>query len=150
MYANTPSRSSVVRSIICSDLAVTKRVSFSDPRFLHLPLHRRRRSRNRFSTPQEGFCMPKTCGAFTASTDTLAVLSAGTTQEVGPLTSSPLSRGQSSGGALWRAVYASGDGQTSPAYSSQSIQCLYINHLISVNKLVLSYLLLRLLPQYRN
>jgi hypothetical protein len=50
------------------------------------------------------------------------------------------------GGALWRAVYAPGDGQTSPAYSSQSVQCLYINHLLSVNKLVLSYLLLHLLP----
>ncbi len=37
---------------------------------------------------------------------------------------------------LWRAVYAPGDGQTSPAYSSQSVQCLYINHLLSVNKQV--------------
>jgi hypothetical protein len=45
---------------------------------------------------------------------------------------------------LWRAVYAPGDGQTSPVYSSHSVQCLYINHLLSVNKLVLSYLLLRL------
>jgi hypothetical protein len=34
---------------------------------------------------------------------------------------------------LWRAVYAPGDGQTSPAYSSHSVQCLYINHLLSVN-----------------
>jgi hypothetical protein len=41
---------------------------------------------------------------------------------------------------LWRAVYAPGDGQTSPAYSGQSVQCLNINHLLSVNKLVLSYL----------
>jgi hypothetical protein len=40
-----------------------------------------------------------------------------------------------------------GDGQTSLAYSSQSVQCLYINHLLSVNKLLLSYLLLCLLPQ---
>jgi hypothetical protein len=48
---------------------------------------------------------------------------------------------------VWRAVYAPGDGQTSPAYSSQSVQCWYINHLLSVNKQVLSYLLLRLLPQ---
>ncbi len=45
--------------------------------------------------------------------------------------------------ALWKAAYAPGDGQTSPAYSSQSVQYLYINHLLSVNKLVLSYLLLR-------
>ncbi len=49
---------------------------------------------------------------------------------------------------LWRAVYTPGDGQTSPAYSSHSVQCLYINHLLSVNKPVLSYLLLRLLLQY--
>jgi hypothetical protein len=53
-----------------------------------------------------------------------------------PLPSSPPSRGQSSGGALWRAVYAPGDGQTSPAYSSQSVQCWYLNHLLSVNKLL--------------
>jgi hypothetical protein len=52
------------------------------------------------------------------------------------------------GGALWRATYAPGDSQTSPAYSSQSVQCLNINHLLSVNKLVLSYLLLRLLPKF--
>jgi hypothetical protein len=31
---------------------------------------------------------------------------------------------------------------------SQSVQCLYINYLLSVNKLVLSYLLLRLHPQH--
>jgi hypothetical protein len=49
--------------------------------------------------------------------------------------------------SVWRAAYAPGDGQTSPAYSSQPVQCLYINHLLSVNKPVLSYLLLRLLPQ---
>jgi hypothetical protein len=49
---------------------------------------------------------------------------------------------------LWRAAYAPGDGQTSPAYSSQPVQCLYINRLLSVNKLLLSYLLLCLLPQW--
>jgi hypothetical protein len=48
---------------------------------------------------------------------------------------------------MWRAAYAPGDGQTSPAYSSQSVQCLCINQLLSFNKLVLLYLLLRLLPQ---
>jgi hypothetical protein len=61
----------------------------------------------------------------------------GTTPEVGPLTSSPPSQGQSSGGALWSAVYTPGDGQTSPAYSSQPVHYLYINQLLSVNKLVL-------------
>ncbi len=48
---------------------------------------------------------------------------------------------------VWRAVYAPGDGQTSLAYSSQSVQCLYINYLLSVNKVVLSYLLC-LLPRW--
>ncbi len=47
---------------------------------------------------------------------------------------------------LWRAAYAPGDGQTSPAYSSQPVQRMYINLLLSVNKPVLSYLLLCLLP----
>ncbi len=46
---------------------------------------------------------------------------------------------------LWRAAYAPRDSQTSPGYSSHSVQCLYKNHLLSVNKLVLSYLLLHLL-----
>ncbi len=41
------------------------------------------------------------------------------------------------GGSLGRAVYAPGDGQTNPGYSSQSVQCLYVDHLLSVNKLVL-------------
>ncbi len=48
---------------------------------------------------------------------------------------------------LWRAVYAPGDSQTSPAYSSQPVQYLYINQLLFINKPVLSYPLLRLLPQ---
>jgi hypothetical protein len=75
--------------------------------------------------------------------------STGTAKEVRPLTSSPPSRGQSSGGALWRAAFAPGDGQTSLAYSSQPVKCLYINQLLFVNKPVLSYLLLRLLPQFK-
>ncbi len=107
-----------------------------------------RQSWNRFRTRQGGFCMPGTGGTFTASTNAIPVPSEGIAQEVGLLTYSPPSRGQSSGGALWRAVYAPGDGQTSPTYSSQSAQCLYINHLLSVHKLVLSYLLLCLLPQW--
>jgi hypothetical protein len=66
-----------------------------------------RRSRNRFPTQRRGFCTPRG-GAFTASTDAVPVLSTGTATEVRPLTSSPSSRGQSSGGALWRAVYIPG------------------------------------------
>jgi hypothetical protein len=67
--------------------------------FLHLLLLWRR-SRNCFPTQRGGFCTLGTGGAFTESTDEVPVRSAGTTQEVGPLTSSPPSRGQSSGGAL--------------------------------------------------
>ncbi len=106
-----------------------------------------RRSRNRFPTTRGGFYTPGTGGAFTASTDVVPIPSTGAAPEVGPLTSSPPSRGQSLGGALWRAVYAPGEGQTSPAYSIHSVQYLYINQLLSVNKPVLLYLLLFLLPQ---
>jgi hypothetical protein len=48
---------------------------------------------------------------------------------------------------LWRVAYAPGDVQTSLAYSGQPVQYLYINRLLSVNKPVLSCLLLRFLPQ---
>ncbi len=90
--------------------------------------------------------MPGTGGAFTASTDTVPVLSTGTAPEVGPLTSSPPSRGQSSRGALWRAGYIPGDHLTSWVYSNTCVHYLYINCYLSDNKLVLSYLLLCLLP----
>ncbi len=72
--------------------------------------------------------------------------STGTPKEVGPLTSSSSSRGQISGGALWRAAYTPGDSQTSPAYSSNPVQYLYISCYLIANKPVLSYLLLPLLP----
>ncbi len=74
----------------------------------------------------------------------------GTAQEIRPLTSYPSSRGQSSGVALWRAAYALGDSQTSLAYSSNPVQYLYISCYVTANKPVLSYLLLRLLPQFDN
>jgi len=83
-----------------------------------------RRSWNRFPTRRGGFCTPGTGGAFTASTDAVSVPSTDTAQEVGPLTSSPPSRGQSSGGALWRAGYTPADRQPSwgctppPLYST--------------------------------
>jgi hypothetical protein len=57
-----------------------------------------RRSWNHFPTQRGGFCTPGTGGAFTASTNTVPVPSAGTAREVGPLTSSP-SQGQSWGGS---------------------------------------------------
>ncbi len=107
-----------------------------------------RRSRNRFPTRQGGFCTPGTGGAFTPSKDLVHVSSTGTAPEVGPLTSSPPSRGQSSGGALWRAGYIPGDRLTSWVYSTTCIQYLYVSCYLSDNKLVLSYLLLCLLPHY--
>ncbi len=118
--------------------------------FLHFLFLRHRHATvlEPFSDPARRFLHTQDRRLFTASTNAVPVPSAGTAQEVGPLTSSPPSRGQSLGGFLWRAVYDPGDGQTSPGYSSQSAQCLYINHLLSVNKQVLSYLLLRLLPQW--
>ncbi len=63
-----------------------------------------RRSVSHFSTQRGGFCTPGTGGAFTVSTEAVPIPSAGTATEVRPLTSSPSSRGQSSGGALWRPV----------------------------------------------
>jgi hypothetical protein len=82
----------------------------------------------------------------TGATDTVLVPSTGTATEVGALTSSPPGRGQSSGGALWTPAYTPGDGQTSWVYSNNPVQYLYISCYVTVNKPVLSYLLLRLLP----
>ncbi len=82
---------------------------------LHLLLLRRRHMTvpEPFFTRRGGFCMPGTGGASTASTDKVPISSTDTAQEVGPLTSSPPSQGQSSGGALWRAGYIPTDRQTS-------------------------------------
>jgi hypothetical protein len=103
-------------------------------------------SRNCFPTWRGGFCTPGTGGAFTVSTDVVPVSSTGTAPEIGPLTSSPPSRGQSSGGALWRAGYLPGDCLTSRVYSTTCVQYLYISCYLSDNKPLLSYLLLCLLP----
>jgi hypothetical protein len=81
---------------------------------LHLLLlWRRHKTRNRFPTRRGGFCMPGTGDAITGATDTVPVPSTGTATEVGPLTSSPPSRGQSSGGALWTPGYNPTDRLTS-------------------------------------
>jgi hypothetical protein len=48
---------------------------------------------------------------------------------------------------LSMALSAPGGGQTSPAYSSNPVQYLYISRYVIANKLVLLCLLLRLLPQ---
>ncbi len=57
--------------------------------------------------------MPRTGGTITGATDAVPVPPAGTTTEVGPLTSSPPGRGQSSGGALWTPAYTPTDRLTS-------------------------------------
>ncbi len=67
-----------------------------------------RRSWNHFPTRRGGFCMPGIDGAITGSTEAVPVLSTVTATEVRPLTSSPSSWGQSSGGALWRPAYTPG------------------------------------------
>jgi hypothetical protein len=83
--------------------------------------------------------MPGTGGAITDATDAVPVLSTGTATEVGPLTSSPPGRGQSSGGALWTPAYTPGDGQPSWVYSTKPVLHLYISCYVTVNKPVLSY-----------
>ncbi len=127
--------------------ATTKRVSFADPLVSSpsSPAPPQNSPGTVFLFGEEVFHAKN--GTFTASTDTVPVLSTGTAQEVRPLTSSPSSQGQCSGGALWRAAYAPGEGKTSPVYSSNPVQYLYISFYVIANKPVLSYLLLRLLPQ---
>ncbi len=49
---------------------------------------------------------------------------------------------------LWTPAYTPGDGQTSRVYSNNPVLHLYISCYVTVNKTVLSYLLLRLLPQW--
>jgi hypothetical protein len=107
-----------------------------------------RRSRNRYPTQRGGFSMPKTSGIITGATDAVPIPSTGTATEVGPLTSSPPSQGQSSGGALWTPAYTPGDGQTSWVYFNNPVLHLYISCYITVNNPVLCYPSLRLLPQY--
>ncbi len=65
-------------------------------------------SRNRFPTQRGGFSTPGTGGAFTVFTEAEPVPSVGIATEVRHLTSSPSSRGQSLGGALWRPAYTPG------------------------------------------
>jgi hypothetical protein len=77
---------------------------------------------NCFPTRQGGFCTPGTSGAFTASTDAAPVLSMGTATEVRPLTSSPSSRGQSSGEPCGELPTPLVDGQTSWVYPIHHVQ----------------------------
>ncbi len=93
-----------------------------------------RRSRNRFPTRRGGFCLPGTGGAITGATDAVPVPSMGTATEVGPLTSSPPGRGQSSGGALWTPAYTPGDGHASWVSSNNPVLHLYISCYVTVNK----------------
>jgi hypothetical protein len=103
---------------------------------------------NRFPTWRGGFCTPGTGGAITGATEAVPIQSMGTAIDVGPLTSSPSGRGQSSGGALWTPPFSPGDGQTNQVYSNNPVLHLYISCYVTVNKPVLSYLSLRLLPRY--
>jgi hypothetical protein len=107
-------------------LAATKRVSIQTRWFLCLPL------RQHYKTVPEPFSYlaRRFLNALTASTDAVPVPSTGTANEVGPLAFSPSSRGQSLGGALWRAAYAPGGGQTSTAYPSNPVQYLYMYKLL--------------------
>ncbi len=133
---------------LCPGGPVTKSGScFHSCWFLHLLFSGAapKRSRNRWPTRRGSFCMPGTGSAFTASTDVVPVSSTDTAHR--PLTSFPSSQGQSLGGALWRAVYTAGDRQTSRVYSTTLVQYLYISCYLFSNIPMLSYLLLRLLPQ---
>jgi hypothetical protein len=92
--------------------------------------------------------MPGTGVAFKASTDAVPVSSTGTAPEVRPLTSSPPSRGQSSGepcGELATSLVTVSPVRCNPP---PVVQYLYISCNLSDNELVLLYLLLCLLPQY--
>jgi hypothetical protein len=75
--------------------------------FLHLPLLRRCQAtvQEPFSGRGPVFCMPWTGGAIPVSTSAVPALSAVTASEIGPLTSPPAGRSQSSGGALRRPGY---------------------------------------------
>jgi hypothetical protein len=80
---------------------------------LHLLRRRHKTVPNRFPTRRGGFCTPRTGGAITGATDAVPVPPTGTATEVGPLTSSPPSRGQRLGGALWTPAYTPTDRLTS-------------------------------------
>ncbi len=94
-------------------------------------------SLNRFPTQRGGFCMPGTGGAITPT---------GTATEVGSLTSSPPSRGQSSGEPCGHLPTPQLTVLPVGVYSITVVQYLYISCYLSDNKPVLSYLLLHLLP----
>jgi hypothetical protein len=90
-----------------------------------------RRSRNRFPTRRGGFCTPGTGGAFTGAKEAVPIPSTGTAREVRPLTSSPSSGGQSSGGALWTPAYIpsrqSDQSDVLQQHWTVHVQCLYIS-----------------------
>ncbi len=89
-----------------------------------------------FPTRRGGFCTPRTGGAFTGATDAVPVPSTGTVKEVRPLTFSPSSRGQSSGGALWTPAYIpsrrSDQSDVVQQHWTVHVQCLYISCYVTV------------------
>jgi hypothetical protein len=88
--------------------------------FLHPPLLRRHHATvlEPFSYPVRRFLHAQDRQHLHSLHRRGTVSSTGTAPEVGPLTSSPPSQGQSSGGALWRAGYTPGDHLTSWVYST--------------------------------
>ncbi len=111
--------------------------------FLHLPLLRCRQAtvQEPFSGRRPVFCTPWTGGTIPVSTAAVPTPSAVTASEIGPLTSPPAGRRQTLGETC-------GDLATplSWVYCITLVQSLYISCYVSLNKQVLSYLLLRLLP----
>ncbi len=96
--------------------AAAKRVSFSDPLVSSAsssPVPPQKGPGTIFLPGEEVFaCHARLHSLHRRSTRPFT----GTVQEIRPLTSSPSSRSQSSGGALWRTFYTSGDHQTSRVY----------------------------------
>jgi hypothetical protein len=142
-WLQTPSRAARVAASDCRVRAKAVLPQPSGSHFqtrycLHHPLRRPpKQSRNCFPTRRGGFCTPGTGGVFTVSTEVVPVPSTGTATEIRPLTSSPSSRGQSSGEPCGDLPTPLVDGQTSWVYPSIPIQSLYVSGYITVNKLLL-------------
>jgi hypothetical protein len=123
--------------------------------FLHLlPRWRQTTVQELFFRLRTGFlhALDRQCHPGLHSSGTPAPLAV-TVSESGPLTSPPAGRRQSAGVALWRPAMPLVDGQTSWPCTLATLYtvyspCICISCYVLSNKLVLSYLLLVLLPQY--
>jgi hypothetical protein len=133
-------------------LAATKRVSFSDLLVSspYPPAPPRDGPGTIFLPSEDVFaCLGPAAPSQAPDAVLVPILSMGTATEVGPLTSSPSSRGQSSGGALWRPAYTPG-GRSHQLGVLQQACTVPLYKLICNchNKPVLSNLSLRLLLKY--